>query len=179
MRLALVTELMGYQAQDLLDLEADSNAWEDILLSFQTWQHQWKQQGFLPMMRALMKSQNTHQHLLNFIDGERRITNTLHLAEIIHQAVRKQSLSLEEVLLWLKQRQENSSATESELRLESDENLVKIVTIHKSKGLEYPIVYCPFIGMGSSPKTDKVFTFHKEETVIWKLVQKKANCTKN
>ena len=163
-RRALVTELMGYQAQDLLDLEADSNAWEEILLSFQNWQYQWKHQGFLPMMRALMKSQNTHQHLLNFMDGERRITNTLHLAEIIHQAVRKKSLSIEEVLLWLKQRQENSSATESELRLESDENLVKIVTIHKSKGLEYPIVYCPFIGMSSSQNIDKVFTFHKDES---------------
>ncbi len=163
-RRALVTELMGYQAQDLLDLEGDSNAWEEILLSFQNWQYQWKQQGFLPMMRALMKSQNTHQHLLNFMDGERRITNTLHLAEIIHQAVRTKSLSLEEVLLWLKQRQESSSASESELRLESDENLVKIVTIHKSKGLEYPIVYCPFIGLSPKPNSNSIFTFHKDES---------------
>ncbi|TCJ84646.1 exodeoxyribonuclease V subunit beta [Cocleimonas flava] len=162
-RRALVTELMGYQAQDLLDLESDSNAWEEILLLFQNWQYQWKHHGFLPMMRALMKSQNTHQHLLNFMDGERRITNTLHLAEIIHQAVRKKSLSIEEVLLWLKQRQENSSATESELRLESDENLVKIVTIHKSKGLEYPIVYCPYVGLSPKANSDKIFTFHKDE----------------
>ena len=71
-------------------------------------------------------------------------------------------LGMAEVLRWLKKQQENASSNETELRLESDEDLVKIVTIHKSKGLEYPIVYCPFVGMSSNGRSDKIYTFHKD-----------------
>ncbi len=162
-RRALVTELIGKHAEDLLAFESDSNAWETQLLNMQRWHYQWKEQGFLPMMRALMRSENLHQHLISFTDGERRITNILHLSELVHQQSRKQSLSMEEVLRWLRQKQQNSSQTEAELRLESDEKLVKIVTIHKSKGLEYPIVYCPFVGITGKEFSDKIFSFHHDK----------------
>ncbi|MEE9326148.1 MAG: exodeoxyribonuclease V subunit beta [Cocleimonas sp.] len=162
-RRALVTELIGKQAEDLLIFERDSNTWESQLLNMQNWHYQWKEQGFLPMMRELMHSENLHQHLLSFSDGERRITNILHLSELIHQQSQKLSLSMEEVLRWLRQKQMSSSQTESELRLESDEKLVKIVTIHKSKGLEYPIVYCPFVGISGKDNSDKIFSFHKDK----------------
>jgi len=161
-RRALVTELIGKTAEDLLAYEDDSNAWEDQLLNMQRWHYQWKEQGFLPMMRDLMRRENLYQHLMAYDDGERRITNVLHLSELIHKQSHKQSLSMEEVLRWLRQQQENASQKESELRLESDENLVKIVTIHKSKGLEYPIVYCPFVGLNGAAFKDKVFTFNKD-----------------
>jgi len=155
-RRALVTELIGKNADDLIAYEKDNAAWEAILQSMQTWHYQWQQQGFLPMMRALMKTEKMHQHLLSFDDGERRLTNVLHLSEIIHQQARQQSLSMEETVRWLKQQQEGLnkgvSSNQKELRLESDENLVKIVTIHKSKGLEYPIIYCPFVGLSTKDK---------------------------
>ena len=167
-RRALVTELMGRNAEDLIAYEKDSVAWEDILQSMFTWHYQWKQQGFLPMMRSLMKTEKLHQHLLGFDDGERRLTNLLHLSEIIHQQSRQQSLSMEETVRWLKQQQEGLNkgigSTQKELRLESDENLVKIVTIHKSKGLEYPIIYCPFVGLGAKDKALGVaYSFYDEK----------------
>ena len=160
-RKALVTDLMGYQADDLLVFEEDSEAWENKLLAMQEWHRLWQKQGFLPMIRHLMQTENVHQHLLSFVDGERRLTNVLHLAELIHQHSHQQGLSKEEVLRWLRLQQENTSTTDSELRLESDEKLVKIVTIHKSKGLEYPIVYCPFVGISGNVPIDKVFSFHQ------------------
>ena len=150
-RRALVTELLGYQAENLLSFDEDSNAWEEVLLKMQSWHYQWKNQGFLPMMRSLMKSEEVHQRLLAFDDGERRLTNVLHLAELIHHQSKQLSLSMEEVLRWLNQQQENLNSNERELRLESDDNLVKIVTLHKSKGLEYPIVYLPFVGLTDKP----------------------------
>ena len=174
-RRALVTELMGKCAADLLAYENDSGAWEDQLLAMQSWHYQWKEQGFLPMMRELMRAEKLHQHLMAYDDGERRITNVLHLSELIHQQSRKQSLSMEEVLRWLRQQQENASQSEAELRLESDEKLVKIVTIHKSKGLEYPIVYCPFVGISGKAKSDKIFTFHKNDETCLEIGSAEAS----
>ncbi len=161
-RRALVTELLGYQADDLIRFENDSSEWENRLVAMQNWHQRWKQDGFLPMMRQLMQEESIHQRLLAYDDGERRITNLLQLAELIHRATKQQSLGMEEVLRWLCQQQENTSQSETELRLESDENLVKIVTIHKSKGLEYPIVYCPFVSLNGTTFKDKVYSFYKE-----------------
>ena len=160
-RRALVVDLLGYKANDLLAFESDPDLWESQLFNFQNWHFLWKKQGFLPMMRQLMRDTNMHQTLLAYSDGERRLTNILHLSELIHRASRQQSLSLEEVLRWLSRQQQNASGKESELRLESDENLVKIVTIHKSKGLEYPLVYCPYVGLPSKPRDiGKIFSFY-------------------
>ncbi len=161
-RRALVTDMLGYRADDLIRFEQEPDAWEGKLVAMQNWHQRWKQDGFLPMMRSLMRDESVHQRLLAYDDGERRITNLLQLAELIHRATRQQSLGMEEVLRWLRQQQQNTSQSESELRLESDENLVKIVTIHKSKGLEYPMVYCPFVGLNGTAFKEKVFTFYED-----------------
>ena len=162
-RRALVTEMMGRQAEDLIRFQTDSEAWEDVLMKMQNYHHQWNKQGFMPMMRSLMKAENLHQRLMDYDNGERRLSNILQLSELIHHTSRQQMLGMAEVLRWLKKQQENASSYETELRLESDENLVKIVTIHKSKGLEYPIVYCPFVGMSGSGRSDKIYTFYKDK----------------
>ena len=163
-RRALVTELMAYDAEDLLSFEENGNLWEDKLLAVQQWHYLWQKKGFLPMMHELMHTEKMHQHLLNYDDGERRLTNVIHLSELIHKQSKRQSLSMEEVLRWLRKQQQNSDSKESELRLESDDKLVKIVTIHKSKGLEYPIVYCPFVGVGSRDMgSNTLFIFHKDK----------------
>ena len=163
LRAALVTDLLGYKAKDLLHFEEDGNAWEEKLLAIQKWHQLWQRKGFLPMMRDLMRAEKMHQHLLAFPDGERRLTNILHLSELIHSQSKKHSLGMQEVLRWLQQQRQNPNSKEAELRLESDEKLVKIVTIHKSKGLEYPIIYCPFVGLSSKAITSNVFIFHKDK----------------
>jgi exodeoxyribonuclease V beta subunit len=99
--------------------------------------------------RAWLIHEGVPQRLLAFRDGERRLTNVLHLAELLHVASRTHP-GMAGVLKWLGDSRHlpTHKDEEQQLRLESDENLVRIVTVHKSKGLEYEIVFCPFLWDG-------------------------------
>ena len=111
----------------------------------------WTRYGFIRMFRLLAAEEKVRERLLGFPDGERRLTNLLHLAEILHQESYEKKLGITGMLKWLSEKR-NVEIPESEthqLRLESDDQAVKIITIHKSKGLEFPVVFCPFSWEGS------------------------------
>lgn len=145
LRRALVTELMGGTAQTLLALDASPALFDAELEDFFHWQYLWQKHGFMRMFRDWLDKRKVRARLLAYVDGERRLTNLLHLAELIHVETRKQAPSLHTTLRWLQRRATEQTNEEHQLRLESDENLVQIVTIHKSKGLQYKIIYCPFL----------------------------------
>lgn len=145
LRRALVTELMGGTAETLVVLDANPQLFDQELEDFFHWQYLWQKHGFMRMFRAWLDRREVRARLLAYVDGERRLTNLLHLAELIHIETRKQAPSMQTTLRWLQRRASEKSDEEHQLRLESDENLVQIVTIHKSKGLQYKIVYCPFL----------------------------------
>ena len=89
------------------------------------------------------------QRLLAFRDGERRLTNFLHLSELLHAACVEHRLGMNGILKWLAQEMQAGNMApreECELRLESDEEAVRIITVHKSKGLEFDVVFCPYVG---------------------------------
>jgi exodeoxyribonuclease V beta subunit len=97
--------------------------------------------------------------------GERRITNYRQLAELLQRAATEQRLGLEGLAGWLRaQRGGGAGATEAaELRLESDARAVRVVTIHKSKGLQYPFVFAPFLWSARMPSTrDHTLRYHDE-----------------
>ncbi|WP_020395864.1 exodeoxyribonuclease V subunit beta [Thiolinea disciformis] len=144
-RRALVTDMLGGSLDRLLVLDADPLQFDRELEDFAYWHDVWLKQGFMPMWRKLLDKRGVRKRLLAYVDGERRLTNILHLAELIHTQTRRDWRGIQNTLRWLKQQSSLNSSEEHQLRLESDENLVQIVTIHKSKGLQYPIVYCPFL----------------------------------
>jgi exodeoxyribonuclease V beta subunit len=146
---ALATELMNHTANAILELQKDENAWEAIFDRFQTYHHVWLSEGFMPMFRRWFEDARITDHLPQFRDGERRLTNLLHLAELLQVESRKKS-SIDTLLGWFGRaiRSPSKSDETALLRLESDAKRVKIVTIHTSKGLEYPIVFCPFLWDG-------------------------------
>ena len=89
------------------------------------------------------------ERLLARPDGDRRMTNLLHLAEVLHEAAAEHPTP-DALLRWLQaQRADPRQDDAAQLRLESDRNLVQVVTIHKSKGLEYALVFCPLLFDGS------------------------------
>ncbi|NIT55547.1 MAG: hypothetical protein GWN00_04725, partial [Aliifodinibius sp.] len=102
------------------------------------------------MFRSILKEANISEHLIRYPDGERKITNLLHLGELMQAEAQQQKEGMRSMVKWLarKREEESDDRDEEQLRLESDQELVKIVTMHRSKGLEYPIVFCPFLWYG-------------------------------
>lgn len=143
---ALATDILGYDGLALERLRNSEAAWEAVAERFLGYHVLWREKGVLPMLRYLMAKENVRPRLLAYPDGERRLTNLLHLSEVLHQAALEGRLGMRGLLKWLsdQRRPDSLRLDEHQLRLESDEDAVKIVTIHKSKGLEYPVVFCPF-----------------------------------
>jgi len=160
---ALLTEMMG---RDARILKEDSLQQEATLMLFHRYHQLWKTHGFIRMARELLFTEQVTFRLLALTGGDRRVTNVLHIVERIHIRVQTDNLNIEGVLSYMADAMQGSvdADEESTLRLESDEKLVKIVTIHKSKGLEYPIVFCPFVWADSlrNSKADP-FTYHDEQ----------------
>ncbi len=165
LKAALAMDMMGARGEDLLTFEADVQQWEDQLIRIREYAQLWLRYGFMPMFRTLLDRENVRPRLLSFTDGERRLTNVLHLAELIHQESTRRHLGFSGTLKWLAEQRDPKSPRleEHQLRLESDAQAVKIVTIHKSKGLEYPVVFCPYLWEGSIVK-DPDIIFHRFDT---------------
>ncbi|SFU32027.1 DNA helicase/exodeoxyribonuclease V, beta subunit [Nitrosomonas eutropha] len=152
LRAALSTTSLGFTLAELDSLNTDEAAWEARVIQFKGYRELWQKQGVLPMLRRILIDFKCGDRLLalkmnlNGQSGERILTDLLHLAEILQQA----SFALEGEHALIRFLAEQIAVPEGEtdskkLRLESDSDLVKVVTIHKSKGLEYPLVFLPFI----------------------------------
>lgn len=146
LRAALACATLALPLAELERLNQDERYWEARVMQFRALHSRWQRQGVLPMVRQLLHEFALAKRLLALPDGERRLTNLLHLAELLQQA----GAELDGELALIRHFEEQIAAGESGrdeqiVRLESDEALLKIVTIHKSKGLEYPLVFLPFV----------------------------------
>lgn len=148
LRAALSSSMLGDGLAMVERLTHDEHYWEAMVERFEGYHRQWRSLGVLAMLYRLMRDFSMAARLLEQPGGERRLTDFLHLAELAQRA--SQSLDGEQALLrWLHRglddRFDDGLEPESLVqRLESDESLVRVVTIHGSKGLEYPVVYLPF-----------------------------------
>ena len=163
LRAALATATLGLTLAELDALNHDEAAWEERVMQFKGYRELWQRSGVLPMLRRLLLDFQCGERLLSASltaaaadeysanqSGERRMTDILHLAEILQQA--STQLEGEHALLRFLAEQmsaagdaDGSGQEGKRLRLESDAELVQVITIHKSKGLEYPVVCLPFI----------------------------------
>lgn len=146
LRAALASSTLGLSLTELEQLNLDERFWEARVMQFRGYRQRWQRQGVLPMLRQLLQDFGLPQRLMSRPDGERVLTNLLHLAELLQLA----AAELDGELALIRHLGESlagrgQAAEEQVLRLESDDALVRVVTIHKSKGLEYPLVFLPFI----------------------------------
>jgi exodeoxyribonuclease V beta subunit len=164
-RSALATDLLGGCVHDLVGIDNDQKAWMHHMTAFHRYHDLWESKGFIRMLRTLLISENVHYQCLRFADGERRLTNILHLGEVLHGHEKEKRGGISGLLQYLSLKRQGGEQTveEHQLRLESDADRVQIVTIHRAKGLQYPIVFCPFSWGGSQLKKNSVFLFHEPE----------------
>ncbi|MDR2636996.1 MAG: exodeoxyribonuclease V subunit beta, partial [Zoogloeaceae bacterium] len=148
---ALATVILGWNAGEILALDSDDSLLDRQIRIFSQARRHWQGKGILAALGELEREYGIHARLLELPDGEgeRWLTDFLHLRERLHQSEREsgsrktpERLERDYAACLLDPWQDGEAA---QLRLESDRNLVRIVTIHKAKGMEYDIVFCPFL----------------------------------
>jgi exodeoxyribonuclease V beta subunit len=164
-RSALTTDMIGVCAAELDAADDEPDRWERRRTGFKAYFDEWHRDGFVRMFRLFMAREGIKSRLLAFTDGDRRLTNVLHLTEILHQEATDNRRTMTGLLKWLSDQRQPAAPRleEHQLRLESDALAVKIVTIHKSKGLEYRVVFCPFSWEGSTLRKGQQIVFHNQD----------------
>ncbi len=154
-RLAAVTPMIGWTGDDLRDA-GDGERWARWITTLTLWRRRFSNHGFMRTFRAMLDQEGVAGRLLSGRRGERRLTNLLHLAELLHTAEQEQRLGLEGLCAWLERRRKSKpqDVEAVQMRLETDDAAVRIVTMHSSKGLEYPVVWAPYLwdGLWMSPE---------------------------
>ena len=178
LRTALSTVLIGVDALAIDALERDAAAHRDWQQRAMAWRERLLRGGPLALVSDLCAANG--ERLLGLLDGERRLSNYLQLAELLQEA-QANALGLHGLVDWLGQRIASADANDEAqlLRLESDARRVQIVTLHKSKGLEYPLVFLPFIGIGrKEPSPGRACVAHDDEhgrRLHWNLALPEAH----
>ncbi len=162
LRTALSTSLLNMTAPAIEALRENEAAWEQVIEEFVSYSQIWQKQGVLSLLRTLMFNRKITQKLLHLPLGERRLTDIIHLGETL--SVISETIETPQALSnWLLQHiQQNDKDETFQLHFESDKNLVKIITIHKSKGLEYPIIFMPYICELIESGQKKGYFFHAQ-----------------
>jgi len=156
-RAALATSLFGLSGNKIAAYFDDDHAWEVRLATFKEYHDLWRDRGFMVFFRSMLSRESVRERILSLSDGERRLTNILHSGEVLHQSATEGTLGIDALCAWFGERVSVPPENEEfQIRLESDAKAVRIVTIHVSKGMEYPIVFCPFSWGGIFEPDDTV-----------------------
>lgn len=172
---ALLTGFFGH------DLEALNRQYEtaefrtELSNRLQELRGIWMSKGFYPMMYELLFGHGSMEHLAAQENGDRILTNVLHLSDICSLAERKGGLDSNALLSWFRREMRSENQDEEKtLLLESDEHLVKLSTIHNSKGLQFPVVFCPTLwnSVIKDQNKERALEYHRYDEVTGGLLTK-------
>ncbi|MAB67996.1 MAG: exodeoxyribonuclease V subunit beta [Bacteroidetes bacterium] len=180
LRAALSTSFISYSAANLIQLQDEDEKWSGIVHAFDRAHQTYQSKGLMSAFNQLDAFFQIRETLSNKTLPERRLTNLDHILELLIKKEQKGFASLSTVVRYLKTRSNTDSSPSDEelIRLESDSELITISTLHASKGLEYPIVFVPFLwdNFDSSNSRGINFTeYHNEENKLCIDLSKNPN----
>ena len=157
LRLAALTPLVGWTAERL-DVAGD-RLLDEVGAIVRDVAARFEQAGFAAAFELLSGRTGLEARVLATVGGERRLTDLRHLAQVLNRVAVEQSLGLSALVAWLGERvadPDGLALSERSRRLDSDAAAVQVLTVHASKGLEFPVVLVPFgwdAGKRSKPST--------------------------
>ncbi|MCL1078232.1 exodeoxyribonuclease V subunit beta [Parashewanella spongiae] len=172
LRSALATKLFGFTALQIDQFNNDETLRQQLLEQCFELHNVWHKRGIMPTLLTFAKNSQLIARLLNDEDGGRRLTDFRHLSEILQQKSTEID-GVSALLAWYEQQLVNSNnSDDQQLRLESEQNLVQIVTIHKSKGLEYPVCFVPFVSLArDNRRRPSPMIYHLDGKLTWDIEQ--------
>jgi exodeoxyribonuclease V beta subunit len=166
-RLAALTPLLGYTAEDLVargdELVAQvGGVLRDLAMVF-------AQSGFAALFERLATVGELEARLLRTASGERQLTDMRHIAELLDDAATSDSFGIASLTRWFEDRMNDPGRGSSDRsrRLDSDAAAVQILTVHGSKGLEFPVVYVPYAwDAAKNPNPDTLLLHHDGRRIL-------------
>jgi exodeoxyribonuclease V beta subunit len=159
-----LTPFVGMTAEELA--LADEKTWEELHSRLHDWSALLRQSGVATLFSHVSAIEGLPERLLQVVDGERQLTDLGHIAELLHAEAGQSQLGLAALRAWLARRidevgAEGAEAEQRSRRLDSDAAAVQVLTVHRAKGLEFPIVYCPYLwDAGSRDHLGEPVVFH-------------------
>ena len=162
LRAALAAPLLRCRAEDIARLDRDFQHRQAISREFQGYHEVWRREGVAAMLSRLLRERRLAWKWLGRPEGERMLTDFRHLTELLQQG-EALAPGMRRLVNWFarEMQSDDAEAEQRQLRLESDENLVKIVTMHSAKGLEYDVVMIPMPVFGVH-KNDGPALYHDD-----------------
>jgi exodeoxyribonuclease V beta subunit len=144
---AALTCFIGWSAERVA--EADDDDWEAVHGRLHDWARVLRRSGVASLAETITVTERLPERILGCVDGERRLTDVRHVGQLLHAEASAEQLGVTALTAWLRRRiaeaDQDTSDEERSRRLESDAEAVQVLTIHRSKGLEFPVVYLPFL----------------------------------
>jgi len=165
-RTAALTPFLGWPAERIAI--ATDEDWEEVHRRLHRWSRILRDRGVAALLEAITVGEDLAARVLAAGAGERRLTDLRHVAQLLHRAASTERLGVTALRGWLAERVADADRDEGEeeraRRLESDAEAVQVLTIHRSKGLEFPVVYCPYLWHPTWIREKEPVAFHDPAT---------------